>query len=84
MRTVVRDTELAAAAAMFPPVAEHCNACNGQGLIVTGMDMNTDPPSAVRSRCGRCEGVGSTLREMTKREEHHYLMILVQEKADAD
>ena len=83
MRTVVTEAELAAAASLFPPVAEHCVMCNGEGKLVVGMNMSTDPPTPRHHRCGPCGGQGHILRPMEAREEHHFLMILLQEKADA-
>ena len=80
----IKDTELAAAAAMFPPVSEVCPGCNGEGSIVVGLDHISAWVSLKHEKCPNCEGIGLVHREMTKREEHSYLMILIQEKVDAD
>ncbi len=73
---MVKDTELAAAAAMFPPVSEICRSCNGEGRTVTG----TASPN--HEACKDCGETGRVVRRMADWEEHAYLMILLQGKAD--
>lgn len=72
----IKESDLAAAAAMFPPVECVCETCNGEGSVL-------DPTyelgnSTSRIPCPTCEGSGRFYRQMDSREEHFYIMHLLQ------
>lgn len=56
------------AAAFFPPVKQDCTACQDGKLRLA--DSRTID-------CPNCDGKGFTIREMDAREEHWYLMYLI-------
>ena len=61
----IDQVELMKAASFFPPVKAKCTGCGGTGQL----DEATG--------CPNCGGSGFTLREMDAREEHFYLMHLI-------
>ncbi len=65
----IREGDLAAAAALIPPVQCVCEVCNGAGEVYYSRESQV--------QCHRCEGAGYFLREMTKREEHYYILHLL-------
>ena len=66
----IDQVELMKAAAYFPPVRAKCTGCGGKGQLPAAK-----PDTSYT--CPNCEGNGHTLREMDAREEHWYLMFLI-------
>lgn len=74
----IPESDLAVAAAMFPPVECVCGMCNGQGRIP---DPEWEDKVTLVNHvitCPQCEGSGHHFREMDAREEHYYIMHLLQ------
>ena len=68
----IKETDLAVAASLFPPVECKCDTCNGAGHV-------QDPASIASARipCPTCEGAGHYFRQMDTREEHFYILHLL-------
>lgn len=73
MTDPVKESELGAAAAMFPPVEVVCPACNGEKSIIDPLCKL----GVTKIACPTCEGIGFFHREMDSREEHYYIMHLL-------
>jgi hypothetical protein len=68
----VDEAALAKAASVFPPVRCVCPTCEGLQVVANEFFGDEKQP------CQECEGVGYHLREMEAREEHYYIIHLLQ------
>lgn len=55
----------------FPDVSEECPTCRGTGKAHPTVH-------GVETRCPTCGGMGRITREMTAREEHYWILHLLQ------
>ena len=67
----VKESDLAAAAALIPPVECKCENCNGTGWLANIYDPEQ------RVVCHTCDGTCVYYREMTGAEEHFYILHLL-------
>lgn len=77
-QSVVTEAQLAAAAATLPPVKCVCPTCNGGKVVIDPLGRKLSNGTPIVVNCQECEGTGFFLRELDSREEHYYILHLLQ------